>query len=362
MEKGTKYLLALNAHPKIGSQTLKKALVPFANPEELWLASQSDLAKKLDPKIAGLIFEAREKYSPEEEIAKLQKFDIGYVTYYDREYPPLLKELPDCPMILYVRGEIKALSKKGIGVVGSRKYSNYGKIVASTLSAECTAGGLSIISGLALGIDAFAHEAALQVGGTTVGVLGCGLDKIYPISNYQLGRRVIESSGAIISEFPLGTPPMKQNFPARNRIIAGLSLGVLVIEAAIQSGALITAYQALEYNREVFAIPGNITSESSAGTNKLLKEGARLVTSASDIFENLMLQQKTAREKAREILPATEEEGRIVQVLQKEELSVDDIIKQTGYNVIIVSTTLTMMEMKGFVKNLGGGRYGLIGQ
>lgn len=356
----TKYLLALNAHEKIGSQTLKKALAPFEdNPEKLWKAGDSEIRKKLDSKIAELIIEAKNQFTPEEEIEKLQKFNIGYITMYDKEYPKLLAEAPDGPAILYIRGSLAALKIPSIGVVGSRKFSHYGQKVAYQLSKSCSEAGLGIVSGLALGIDAVAHKAVLDVGGITIGVLGCGLDRIYPASNLALGREIIEKNGAVISEFPPGTPPMKYNFPARNRIIAGLTLGTLVVEAAEQSGALITAYQALEYNREVFAVPGNIDSETSKGTNILIQKGAKLVTKPEDILEEFNIEAKNIEQKNRELLPENENEKIIYNVLSTGEKSVDMIISESKLNIITVNTCLTMMEMKGMVDNIGGGRYKL---
>lgn len=354
----TKYLLALNAHEKIGSQTLKKALAPFGdNPEKLWKAGNSDLRRKMDPKIAELIIEAKNLFNPETEIEKLQKFNIGYMTMYDKEYPKLLAEVPDGPVILYIRGSMKALKIPSIAVVGSRKFTHYGQKVAYQLSKSCSEAGLGIVSGLALGIDAVAHKAALDAGGITIGVLGCGLDRIYPASNLSLAREIIEKNGAVISEFPPGTPPMKYNFPTRNRIIAGLSLGTLVVEAAEQSGALITAYQALEYNREVFAVPGNVDSEMSKGTNLLIQKGAKLITKPEDILEEFNIEAKKTEEKSREILPENENEKAILEILSSGEKLVDTIVSTSKLNIISVNTALTIMEMKGTVENIGGGRY-----
>lgn len=352
-------MLALNAHPKIGSQTMKKILAAFDDPELVWRTSAQKLRTKLEQKFVDLILEARSNYNPDTELDKLHRLDLGYMTMYDRSYPSQLSELPDGPAVLYIKGDSNVLKSVGLGVVGSRKYTQYGKDVAYRLAKECAENGLTIISGLALGIDAFSHQAALDAGGLTVGVLGCGLDRIYPTSNFSLGREIVEKGGAIISEFSLGTPPMKQNFPARNRIIAGLSQGVLVVEAALESGALITAYQALEYNRDVFAVPGNIGNENAAGTNKLIREGAKLVSSAEDILEEFNIEKKRAEIKAGEILPENEEEGIIIQILRDGKKTVDDIVIESGINIIALNTALTMMEMKGKISNSGGGLYEL---
>ncbi|MFA6963575.1 MAG: DNA-processing protein DprA [Patescibacteria group bacterium] len=352
-----KIILALNAHPKIGSQTLKKLIFAVSNPEQLWTLSKNELSRKIEPKLLELLFQARADYQPELEFEKIKKYDVGYVTIFDKEYPTLLKEIPDAPVILYMRGSPEALKRPGLGVVGSRKYTDYGSSVAYKLTKSLAESGLTIISGLALGIDAIAHQAALDANGMTVGVLGCGLDRIYPVSNHNLGKAMIERGGAIISEFPIGTPPTNYNFPIRNRIIAGLSLGTLVVEAALDSGSLITAGLALDYNREVFAVPGGIDSPMSEGTNKLIKQGAIPVTCASDVLSVLDIEEKKSAEKAREILPENENEKKIYEILRSGERSGDEIIKASKLNVIELNSVLTMMELKGMVKNIGGGRY-----
>lgn len=360
MKFDPKYLLALNAHQKIGSQTMKKIVMAFPDPEKLWSLSRAKIEEHIDKKIAELIVEAREKYDPDNELAKLQKYDIGYVTNTDPDYPSRLKEIYDAPVILYVRGDVEVLSLPSLAVVGSRKYTQYGGKVAYKLTKECAENGLTIVSGLALGIDAIAHQAALDAGGKTVGVLGCGLDRIYPVSNYQLGKAMVEKGGAIISEFPLGTPPMKQNFPARNRIMAGMTLGTLVVEAALGSGSLITAYQALEYSRSVLSVPGNIDSPTSEGANALLKSGAKMVTEAKDIFDELNIEFAVQTERARRILPDSAEEKTICDALSQGELTASEIVEATKINVVALNTLLTIMEMKGLVQNIGGGRYKLM--
>lgn len=355
-----KYLLALNANPRIGSKTLKKILYVFDGKIELaWQASQSELLAKLESKVVSLIVEAKSKYNPDEEVEKLQKLDIGYITMYDKEYPPLLLETPDCPVILYLKGNVGCLKNSNIGVVGSRKYSNYGKTMAERFSKDCVKAGLTVGSGLALGIDAIAHRATLDASGITIGVLGCGLDQIYPISNINLASEIIQKDGAVVSEFPPGTPPYKQNFPLRNRIIAGLSLGVLVVEAAEKSGALITAYEAVDYNREVFVIPGDVDRPTSQGSNLLIQGGAKLVTNIDDILVELKMETKRSEQRAAEFLPKTEAEKIIHEILMEGETSGDDLVKKSKLNVISLNTTLTMMEMKGVIENVGGGRYKL---
>ena len=350
-------LLALNAHPKIGSQSVKKMLAAFdGKPERLWTAKTDYLQKRLAPKLLALFLEARRDYDPETEAKKLNKANLGYVTYLDKEFPPLLAEAPDCPAVLYIKGEFSTVSELGIAIVGSRKYSDYGKSVAYSFAKNIARNQLVVFSGLALGIDSFAHRGAAEEG-KTVGVLGCGVDQIYPSSNTELARKILDRGGAIVSEFPPGTPPLKYNFPLRNRIIAGLSLGTVVIEAAESSGALITALHALEYNRGVYAVPGNIDSPSSRGTNKLIQQGAKLVLSPAEIYDDLNILSKTEESLSREIIPETEEEKAICEILASGEKYADFIVAESGLNVITVNTTLTMMEMRGMVVNLGGGRY-----
>ena len=231
--------------------------------------------------------------------------------------------------------------------------------MAEKFSRDCVNSGLSVVSGLALGIDAIAHRSTLDAGGITIGVLGCGLDQIYPISNVNLAKEIVQKNGAIVSEFPPGTPPYKQNFPLRNRIIAGLSIGVLVVEAAEKSGALITAYEAVDYNREVFVVPGDIDRATSKGSNTLIQGGAKLVTNIDDMLVELKMETKKSEQRAAVILPETPEEKIIYEILEHGELSGDALVQKSGLNVISLNTTLTMMEMKGSVENIGGGRYKL---
>lgn len=273
----------------------------------------------------------------------------------DKNYPRLLKEIYDPPKELFFLGEIKAEENLPLAIVGTRKVSNYGKQVTIELGRSLARAGFTIVSGLALGVDGLAHQAAIDVKARTIAVLGCGLDKIYPPNHKKLAEKIITQGGLIISEYPPGTPPIKHHFPTRNRIIAGLSLGVLVIEAPETSGALITARYALEQNREVFAVPGNIFNQNSIGTNQLIKLGAKLVTKPEDIFETFNLD--LPKKQKKEIKPANKEEEAILKVLSDEPISIDEIVKQSGLNTSIVSSTLIMMEISGKVKNLGGGQY-----
>jgi len=351
--------LALNHHSQIGSGTLRKILAVCPDPAIFWNHKKYD-KEKLGTKIVNLINECVTQFDPDEIIADLIQRDIGFVTVFDKEYPVLLKSTPDCPVILYIRGDIAAIHRKSIAVVGSRKFTIYGKNSAYKLAGECAKSGLGIISGLALGIDTWAHQAALDAGGITVAVLGNGLDEIYPASNYRLGTDILKSDGAIISEFPPGTIPTKFNFPMRNRIIAGLSLGTLVVEAASSSGALITAYQALDYNRDVFAVPGNINSEVSVGTNRLIQEGAKLVTSGEDILVELGIKSKLSPETAKVVEPEGDSEKIIYNILKVGEMPIDQIVQMSKMNIISINATISMMELKGLIVNAGGGRYKIL--
>lgn len=353
--KETKYLLALNAHQNIGAQTIKKALNLFdMDPKKIWLANQFELEKKLGQKIATYIREAQENIDPEREITKNQKLNIGYITIFDKEYPKDLIEIADCPAVLYLKGRSEVLKEHSISIVGSRKFTSYGKRIAEKLSSELTKSGLVVVSGLALGIDSIAHEACLAAGGKTIAVLACGLDRIYPETNRNLADDIIKNGGLLVSEFPPGTLALKYHFPQRNRIIAGLSLGTVVVEAAKESGALITALLALEYNKEVFAVPGPIDSESSEGTNSLIQNGAKLVTKTDDILEEINFEAKSLKDKVLNDIPESEDEKTILKIINSEEITADKIMAESDLNIVQISSLLTIMEMKGILENVGG--------
>ncbi len=346
----TKYLLGFSAHPKIGSQILRKILNRSNNNiEKAWFEGEKYFLNSTENSIGNLIVEARQKYNPDLEIEKLKKLDSGYITIFDKFYPDILKQVNDSPIVLYAKGNLEILNKKSIAVVGSRKFSDYGRYCAYEFSKLLVENNLCVVSGLALGIDSIAHKGALSSGGMTTAVIGSGLDQIYPASNFALSQEIIQKGGIVVSEFPPGTPPLKYNFPIRNRIIAGLSMGVLVIEAVKKSGSLITAYCALDYNRDVFAIPGNINSVNSEGTNELIKEGAKLVTCIDDILIDLNLEKIEKSEKAKAIIPDTPEEKIIYDLLCTGKKSVDKLVIDSNLNIVIISSLLSMMEIKGLI-------------
>ena len=282
--------------------------------------------------------------------------NIEKITLEDSGYPKILKEIHDPPKTLYVRGNFSKQDKIAIGVVGTRGYTSYGKRVTEDIAGNLAETGITIVSGLAKGIDAFAHKAALDKGGRTIAVLGSAVDSnsVYPSCNRKLADK-IEKNGAIISEHPSGTKSERWFFAQRNRIISGLSLGILVIEAPEKSGALITAMQAVEQNREVFAIPGPIYSQNSAGTNKLIQMGAKLVTCANDILEELNL--PLLKEKKKKFKPENKWEEILFNILGKEPIHIDEIIKKSNLDTGLVSSTLITLELRGIVKNQGGGYY-----
>lgn len=282
---------------------------------------------------------------------------IYKLTQSDHDYPEVLRNIPSPPKELYVLGNLAPLLERPrLAVVGSRKVTPYGKAVTSNLTQAVAGAGVVVVSGLALGVDALAHQAALDVGGFTIAVLACGLDKPYPASHHRLARQILEQGGALISEYPERTPPLQHQFIERNRLVSGLSDGVLITEAAEKSGTLHTASFALEQGKTVMAVPGNITSEFSRGTNQLIKTGATPVTSPEDIFEALGL---TSTDEKREILAANAEEAAILAHLKKGISDGSELQVLSGLDAVLFNQTLTMLEITGKIRPLGAGHWGL---
>ncbi len=355
-----KFYNAFNLISQMGPMRFKKLCDYFDTMEDAWDANLIEYKKAgLEKNVIEKIVQLKKNISPEKEFEKLEKEGIKIVTINDELYPQILREIHTAPALLYYKGQLEKDSLP-IAIVGSRKVSIYGKQAASQFARELSQAGFIIISGMAFGTDSIAHRECLKLKNRTIAVLGGGINtnSIYPSSNRQIAEEIISEGGAIISEYPLGTPPLKQHFPARNRIISGLSLGVLVIEAAKSSGTLITAKFALEQNREVFAIPGNIYSMTSKGTNNLIKLGAKLVTKTEDILEELNLKSSIEIKKDREIIPDNKEEELILKNLYPDQpIHIDQLAKTIKMNVTAVSSLLTLMEIKGKVKNIGGMRY-----
>lgn len=357
-----KYLLALNDFYKFGPIRLKKIMNFFSSAEEAFNAGGVALVEAgIEKSVAEEFIYFRANIDPDAIMEKLAAENIKTVVLGEKPYPELLAQIYNPPAVLYYKGSLEAKNKYALGVVGSRKFTSYGQRVAEKIVRDLAGWNVTIASGLAVGIDAIAHTACLENNGITFAILGSGLDRqsIYPSLNRYLAEKIAASGGALISEFSPGTPPLRHHFPQRNRIISGLADGTLVIEAQKKSGALITAECALEQNREVFAVPGNIYSPNSEGTNNLIKKGGRVVTSAEDIIETLDLTRLTNYSN-NEIQPETEEEKKILACLQNEPVHINNIIKISGLNAAAAGGTLTLMEIKGLVRNLGGMTYARI--
>jgi len=358
MSDDSKYYNAFNLIPEIGPARFKKICARFKNLSDAWKADRQEFLRAgLEEKACDTIINYRPKINPDAEWENLLKEKISVITIKDQNYPKLLKEIPAPPAILYYRGNLSDFEFP-LAVVGSRRVSSYGRQAVADLVSNLTRSGMTIVSGMALGVDTAAHEAALAAGGKTIAILASGLDNSNPSfgSRKKLADKII-SNGVIVSEFPIGMPALKQNFPIRNRIISGFSLGVLVVEAAEASGALITAKYAMEHNREVFAVPGSVYWPNSAGTNNLIKAGAKMVVRFDDVLEELNLTKIKDYINNRSIVSSTPEEQVILSVLNSEPAHLDAIAKKSGFGAAKAASILMLMEMKGAVKNLGGGNY-----
>jgi DNA processing protein len=329
----------------------------FGSLEKAWKASPGELKQAgLDSVALRAISQWHDSIDPDAETAKLERLGIQVLTCNDPAYPRRLKEIYDFPPVLYMRGALRPEDDWCLAVVGTRRATVYGKQITEEITADLTRSKITIVSGLAKGIDTIAHRTALEAGGRTIAVFACGLDIVYPAENEKLARDIMEH-GALLSEYPLGTRPRAENFPRRNRILSGLSLGVLVTEAGEDSGAMITAHMALEQNREVFAIPGSILSPASRGTNRLIQEGAKLVREYVDILEELNLTTVARQIEMREILPESETESVLLKQLSAEPSHIDEVCRRSGLPAATVSGTLAMMELKGLVKQVGTMNY-----
>ncbi len=340
----------------IGARTLHILRSAVRDPRRARQISASKLrGLGLDEKTVAAVAQ-QQRVDPDGIARELEQLGIDFVWYDDPRYPVTLTTLPDPPACLYVRGSLEPVTPS-IAIVGSRSASPYGRQVAGELARDLAAAGLTVISGLAFGIDAIAHQATLDMGGRTIGVLANGLHEIYPTTHRALGREIVAKGGALISEFPPGTPALRHHFPIRNRIIAGLTLGTLVVEAAEESGSLLTARCALDYNREVFAVPGPITSPLSAGPHGLIRLGAKLVTQASDILDELRLEQQLEHTATQKVFADSPTEATLLDHLTREPIQLDDLVRQSGLTASEVSGALLLMEMKGRVRNLGAHQY-----
>jgi DNA processing protein len=352
-----RYWVGFNLVKGIGAVRLQALQDHFGDLSLAWQAPLDALqAAGLSPKLAERVSQIRASLNLDKYMSKVVAQGIHILTWDDELYPRRLKEIDQPPPVLYMRGAWKAEDFWSVAVVGTRRVSAYGRQVADELAMYLANNGVTVISGLARGVDAIAHQAALKAGGRTIAVLGCGVDRIYPPENTQLAEKMI-ANGAILSDYAPGTPPDASNFPPRNRIISGLSMATVVVEAGETSGALITAQFAADQGREVFAVPGNILAPQSKGTNRLIAEGAHPMLSVQDLLNVLDLRRVTEQCEVRKILPGNEIEEKILNVLTHEPLHMDDIRNQTGLPIERVSATLVMMELKGLVRQVGGMNY-----
>lgn len=352
-----RYWLGFNLVKGIGPVRLKSLLTVFGDAKTAWLASAEQLQEAgLSLKLANRLLKVRQNVSLEKLWQRIQAQDINLLTWEDEAYPDRLREIHRSPPLLYLRGEFQLEDEWAVAIVGTRHFTSYGQQVTERVAGSLARNGVTIVSGLARGIDGVAHRAALEAGGRTLAVLGSGVDITYPPEHRALAQDIIEQ-GALISNYPLGTPPDGSNFPPRNRIISGLSKAVLVIEAGQRSGALITANYAVEQGREVFATPGNIFAPKSKGCNQLIKKGAHPLLDAQDVLELLDMTQIAEQKAARKVLPSNPTEAKLFQALGLESMHVDDISSQVNLPVEEVSSTLALMELKGMVRKVTGMKY-----
>ena len=350
--------IGLKAVPGVGNVTFRRLLERFESPRAALAASRDELAtvKGISPAISQAIINKSWQAFAEEECRRLIATGVQLITFTAAEYPKSLFEIPDPPPFFYLRGKLPSHAP-AIAIVGSRKASSYGLLTTARLAEGLAQNGIIVVSGMARGVDTAAHKGALQGGGGTIGVLGCGVDKIYPPENRRLFEEMAVK-GALVSEFPLGTLPLAENFPRRNRIISGLARGVLVVEAAENSGSLITAQYALEQGRDVFAVPGNISFASSRGSNRLIKQGAKLVDRIEDILEELEFPgSKEVAAPAKRQFALSPKEAAIYELLARSPLHIDDVIAQTELTAGEVSSMLLHLELKGAITPLPGMHY-----
>ena len=391
------FWIALSQTPGLGAARFRLLEAHFGGDLELaWKAPQRELrAAGIGGGVARAIAECREKIDPEAELERLAKSGVAALTWHDEDYPRRLKEVADAPPVLYCKGRLQPEDETSVAVVGTRRPTEYGYRVTTELCTELAARGITVVSGLALGIDARAHKATLDARGRTVAVLGNGLDTVYPRENGRLAERIVEDGGAVVSEFPLGARPEASNFPRRNRIISGMTLGTLITEASETSGTRWTVYHALEQNREIFCVPGSIYSDASKLTNRLIREGAKLVCDVSDILVEIGLD-TAVRQIAMELDDADKrqrdagvasgddsgdqthavnghqsagtrprpesddpDESDLLQHITTEPTHIDDLARLAGRPITEISGLLTMLEIKGLVVQAGMMHYQL---
>jgi DNA processing protein len=351
------YWVGFNLVKGIGAVRLQGLLNHFGDLAIAWRAPMDALhAAGLSQKLCERVVQMREGINLEKVMSDINSKGIKILIWEDEQYPTRLKEIDQPPPVLYVRGELTKEDFWAVAVVGTRRVSAYGRQIAEELGAYLAANGVSVISGLARGVDAIAHQAAIKNGGRTIAVLGSGVDRIYPPEHAQLAEKII-AQGAVISDYAPGTPPDASNFPSRNRIISGLAMATVVVEAGETSGALITAQFAIDQGREVFAVPGNILAPQSKGTNNLIAQGAYPMLSARDLLEILDLRRVSEQRSIRQSIPCDETEAQLMNFLTHDPLHLDEIQNLSGLPIERVSATLVMMELKGLIRQVGGNNY-----
>lgn len=357
-----KFWLGFSLIPTIGPKRITNLRRHFGSLDAAWRASERQLRQAgLEPQPLQNLIGLRSSIDPDAEVARVQRVGAEFITLEDPAYPRMLREVPDAPAVLYVRGTLTPADERALSIVGTRKATNYGRDAAHHLARELAHTGVTVISGLALGIDTAAHQGALEGGGRTIAVLGCGIDRIYPRENHQLAREIV-ANGALISEFPIGTAPEARNFPRRNRVISGLALGILVVEAPQNSGALITAAMAAEQGRDVFALPGNIFNPNSHGPNALIQDGAKLVMHVGDILTELDISHNNIQTQhiTQHIQPDNEIEAALLQHLGADPIHIDDLARLSGLPIATITSTLTILELKGLARTDGPMQYCLV--
>ncbi len=351
------FWVGFNLVKGIGAVRLRALLDHFGDLALAWNApADALLAAGLNARLVEKVIQVRNQVNLEQTWAHLQGQGIKVITWQDSDYPERLKEIDQSPPVLYLRGTFLPEDASAVAIVGTRRVTAYGRQVADELAAYLGRNGVTVISGLARGTDAIAHQSVIKAGGRTIAVLGCGVDIVYPPENRTLSEQ-IAAHGCLLSDYPLGTPPEGVNFPPRNRIISGLSLATVVIEAGEESGALITATFAAEQGREIFAVPGSIYAPQSKGTNRLVQQGARPLLAVQDVLEALNLTRVNQQNVARRVLPSDALEASIFQALSAEPVHVDEICVLLNQPIEKLSAALAMMELKGMVRQIGSMNY-----
>jgi DNA processing protein len=356
-QRDRRFWVGFNKVPGIGAARLRALVDYFGDLETAWNAPAQDLLQAgLDRRSTTNLLKVRSDLDLDGELERLEQARVRVMSWDDADYPPNLREVYNAPPVLYVRGRIEKRDEWAVAVVGTRRASMYGKEAARMLGAGLAHAGVTVVSGMAIGIDTVAHRACLDAGGRTIAVLGCGVDVVYPQRNARLAGEIM-GRGALVSEYALGTRPDARNFPPRNRIISGLTLGTVVVEAGFASGARITADFAAEQGREVFAVPGSVFARASRGTNKLIQEGAKLVRNVADVLEELNLTMVSEQAQARAVIPENETEATLLVHLSGDPVHIDELRRVVQLPIAQVSSTLALMELKGMIRQVGGMNY-----